>query len=318
MFTVVACSNKETGKKSDDKKTEETVQSEIEEDKVDVEVDEGTDKETETTEDNTQAETSENTQSDSTQSAEPIVTKTTMYAKSNVNVRSGAGTSNSQIGSLTKGQEIVKIGEENGWSKIEFNGGIGYVSSKYLSTEKVSTSTANSSAGNNNGANTNANIGSTTPSTPTHEHTWVTENKTYECIETYVNGCNGCGYPLFTITESGTQLIENLYFHPACYSEKLGMDCTGGGFHNESYTRGYCYLCGGKVEFRQCMWTEMGKLCSKNEALGAYEKIEFDQNHFMYLNSCDCGKNRIVISGEDGKGLILVKEYCSICGAIKE
>lgn len=62
----------------------------------------------------------------------------------------------------------------------------------------------------------------------------------------------------------------------------------------------------------------MGKLCSKNEALGAYEKIEFDQNHFMYLNSCDCGKNRIVISGEDGKGLILVKEYCSICGAIKE
>lgn len=319
MLAVVACGNKETGKQSDGKKTEETVQSEIEDDKADVEVGEDTNKEEETTEDNTQVESPDNAQSDSAQPTEPVVTKTAMYAKSNVNVRSGAGTSNAQIGSLTKGQEVVKIGEENGWSKIEFNGGIGYVSSKYLSAEKVSASTANSSVGNGNvSTNNNANIGNTTPSTSTHEHTWVTEDKTYEYIKTYVNGCNGCGYPLFTITESGTQPIENSYSHPACYSEKLGMDCTGGGFHNESYTRGYCYFCGGKVEFRQCMWTEMGKLCSKNEALGAYEKIVFDQNHFMYLNSCVCGKNWIVIRSGDGKGLILVKEYCSICGAIKE
>ncbi len=319
MLAVIACGNNKTSKKSDDKKAQETVQGETENDiEEEGNVKEDTEKEAETSEDATQTETSSSTDNSNAQSVEPTVEKVTMYAKSSVNVRSGAGASNTKVGSLTKGQEVTKVGEENGWSKIEFNGTVGYVSSKYLSAEKVSAITSNNSTGNNNSTNSNANIGSTTPSTPVHEHTWVIENKTYEYIKTYVNGCNGCGYPLFTITESGTQPIENLYFHPACYSEKLGMDCTGGGFHNESYTRGYCYFCGGKVEFRQCMWTEMGKLCGKNEALGTYEKIEFDQNHFMYLNSCDCSKNCIMIDGEDGKGLIFVKEYCSICGAMKE
>lgn len=94
MLAVVACGNKEIDKKASNNKTEEVVQSEVEDDKADVEEGE----EAETTEDSTQSETPENTQSDSTQSAEPVVTKTTMYAKSNVNIRSGAGTSNAQTG----------------------------------------------------------------------------------------------------------------------------------------------------------------------------------------------------------------------------
>lgn len=94
MLAVVACGNKETDKKASNNKTEEVVQSEVEDDKADVEEGE----EAETAEDSTQSETPENTQSDSTQSAEPVVTKTTMYAKSNVNIRSGAGTSNAQTG----------------------------------------------------------------------------------------------------------------------------------------------------------------------------------------------------------------------------
>lgn len=155
MLAVVACGNKETGKQSDDKKTEETAQSEIEDDKVDIEVDE----EAESTEDSTQSETPENIQSESVQST---VTKTTMYAKSNVNVRSGAGTSNSQIGSLTKGQEVTKVGEENGWSKIEFNGDIGYVKSEYLSTEKVDTNTQNNQNTNNSGNNNSSTNNGTT------------------------------------------------------------------------------------------------------------------------------------------------------------
>lgn len=312
MLAVVACGNKETGKKNDDKKTGETVQSEVEDDKADVEEDE----EAETTEDNTQSQTPENTQSESTQSAEPIVTKTTMYAKSNVNIRSGAGTSNAQIGSLTKGQEVIKVGEENGWSKIEFNGSVGYVSTKYLSTEKVSTSTTNSSAGNAN-TNNNTNNENTTPSTLTHEHDWQpVKVREYQVIKNYVNGCNGCGYPLFTISENGAQHIENLYFHPACYSERLGGDCTGGGFHNESYTSGYCGLCGGKVSYRQCMWTENGKRCIKNEAAGAYEKVEYDQNYFMYFDSCDCGHNSIIVG--DAGGIVYGDDVCNICGETKK
>ncbi len=154
----------------------------------------------------------------------------------------------------------------------------------------------------------------TEPKVPEHEHSWEREHREYQFIKTYVNGCNGCGYPLFKITANGTQHIEDLYSHSPCYSDKLGGECTGGGFHNESYTRGYCYVCGGKVSYRQCMWTEMGKRCAKNEALGAYKKVTFDQNHFMYLDVCACGRNNVVIDGVTGSGLILKKSTCSICG----
>ena len=317
MLTVVACGNKETGKKNDDKKTQETVQSEAEND-AEEDVKEDTEKEAENTGDATQVETPENSENNNTQSVEPTFEKVTMYAKSSVNVRSGAGTSNTKVGSLTKGQEVAKVGEENGWSKIEFNGTVGYVSSKYLSTEKVSVSTANSSTGNSNGnTNNNTNTENTTPSTPTHEHDWQpVKLREYQVIKNYVNGCNGCGYPLFTISENGAQHIENLYFHPACYSERLGGDCTGGGFHSESYTSGYCGLCGGKVSYRQCMWTENGKRCIKNEAAGPYEKVEFDQNYFMYFDACDCGHNSIIVG--DAGGIVYGNDVCSICGATKK
>jgi len=158
MLTVVACGNKETGKKNDDKKTQETVQSEAEND-AEEDVKEDTDEEAETPEDATQ------TDSNNTQTVDSVVEKVTMYAKSNVNVRSGAGTSNSKIGSLTKGQEIVKIGEENGWTKIEFNGSTGYVKSEYLSTEKVEVSIPNNQGGNQTSGNATTNNGGTNNNT---------------------------------------------------------------------------------------------------------------------------------------------------------
>lgn len=248
---------------------------------------------------------------------EKPIEKVTMYAKSDVNVRKGAGASTARIGGLTKGQQVVKIAEENGWSKIEFNGAVGYVSSTYLSTDKVSTGSVNSNTSNSNTSNSNTsngNTGNVASSIPTHEHEWeAVEKRRYTVIENYINGCNGCGYPLFTVTENGAQHIENLYVHPPCYSERLGSDCTGGGFHSESYTSGYCGLCGGKVSYRQCMWTENGKRCIKNEAAGAYEKVEFDQNYFMYFDSCDCGRNLIFADG-----IVFDYEVCKICGITKK
>lgn len=185
-LVLTGCGKVETNKKDDNKKTDEVVQSEIEGNEEDAEAGEESGEEVESTE-----ETPEN----STQTPEitqPTVTKTTMYAKSSVNVRSGAGTSHSKVGSLAKGQEVTKVGEENGWSKIEFNGGVGYVSSKYLSTEKVETSSSN--AGNktdnnttsnpNNGGSTNTGNNHTTTNqnteTPVHEHSWepIKEEKT--------------------------------------------------------------------------------------------------------------------------------------------
>ena len=322
MLTVAACGNNATEKKNNDNKIEETVQNELNNEDKKPE-DDAQNSETEEPKEDLQVEETKAQEDDvqpEEKPAEPTVTKVTMYAKSNVNVRSGANASHSKIGNLVKGQEVVKVGEENGWSKIEFNGAVGYVSSKYLSSEKINTNV------NNHGNNSNTNAGNTspnvptpstpTPSTPTHEHNWIHEHKNYEIIENYVNGCNGCGYPLFTIGESGASHIENLYFHPPCYTDRFEGDCTGGGFHNESFTSGYCYSCGGKVSYRQCMWTEMGKRCCKNETLGTYEKVVFDGNFLMYFDVCDCGAN--IIACDDNGGAILVRKVCGICGLVEE
>lgn len=52
----------------------------------------------------------------------------------NLNVRSGAGTSYSIIGSLAKGKAVVVLSSSGGWSRVLYNGTkTGYVSSQYLS-----------------------------------------------------------------------------------------------------------------------------------------------------------------------------------------
>lgn len=57
-----------------------------------------------------------------------------------VNLRKGAGTDYDAITSLAKGTELKRTGEtDNGWSRVEYNGETGYLSSKYISTEKPET-----------------------------------------------------------------------------------------------------------------------------------------------------------------------------------
>lgn len=54
---------------------------------------------------------------------------------SNLNVRSGAGTSYPRIATLGKGDTVIRLSTSGGWSKILFHGTrIGYVSSQYLSS----------------------------------------------------------------------------------------------------------------------------------------------------------------------------------------
>ncbi|MGL6108215.1 C40 family peptidase [Romboutsia sp.] len=55
-----------------------------------------------------------------------------------VNFRTGPSTSNSSMGKLNKGTEVGFISESNGWSKISYNGKIGYMSSQYLSNKNDS------------------------------------------------------------------------------------------------------------------------------------------------------------------------------------
>lgn len=69
---------------------------------------------------------------------------TPMYATSEVNMRSGAGTENEILGTLAPSEEVAVIYSENGWTKILYNDVEAYVSSDYLSESQpdITTQTA--------------------------------------------------------------------------------------------------------------------------------------------------------------------------------
>ncbi len=78
----------------------------------------------------------------------------TMYATTTVNVRSSYSTNSDKLGSLTKAQSVTRTGigtgDAAGWSRIEFNGKVAYVSSDYLSATKPQVSTG-SNGGSSSG-----------------------------------------------------------------------------------------------------------------------------------------------------------------------
>lgn len=80
----------------------------------------------------------------------------TMYAKSAVNVRDLPSTDGKKIGSLKASQEITITGkcDQTGWYRFELNGTTGYVSDKYIVSEKP---TVNTVASTNNSSNTAGN-----------------------------------------------------------------------------------------------------------------------------------------------------------------
>ena len=90
----------------------------------------------------------------------------TMYATTTVNVRSSYSTNSDKLGSLTKAQSVTRTGigtgAATGWSRIEFNGKVAYVSSDYLSATKPQVNTSTGSSGSSGGQTSKP---STQPST---------------------------------------------------------------------------------------------------------------------------------------------------------
>ena len=87
----------------------------------------------------------------------------TMYAKSAVNVRDLPSTDGKKIGSLKASQEITVTGkcDQTGWYRFDWNNTTGYVSDKYIVSEKPVSNIAantgsNSTAGNTTQQNTAA------------------------------------------------------------------------------------------------------------------------------------------------------------------
>ena len=62
----------------------------------------------------------------------PSTTKTGVVTASSLNVRNGYGSGYSRIGSLSNGAKVEIVESKNGWHKIKFNGGYGYVSGDYI------------------------------------------------------------------------------------------------------------------------------------------------------------------------------------------
>ncbi len=70
-----------------------------------------------------------------------LKSKSLYVSATRVNFRSGPSTSYSIIGKLSIGDKVEVISTSNGWSKIRYNGKIGYASSKYLSSSSPESNT---------------------------------------------------------------------------------------------------------------------------------------------------------------------------------
>ena len=92
------------------------------------------------TENITEKEASETEQQNNNNSSQ----KTGYISGSSVNFREEANTSGTVISKLSRNTEVKVLSEENGWSKIEVNGTVGFVSSSYVSDEKVATTSRSS------------------------------------------------------------------------------------------------------------------------------------------------------------------------------
>ena len=71
---------------------------------------------------------------------------------SSLNVRSGASTSSSVIGSLSNGSKVTIVGESGSWYKISYGNTTGYVSKEYVSLGSSVPNTGNNSGNSNSNA----------------------------------------------------------------------------------------------------------------------------------------------------------------------
>ena len=81
-----------------------------------------------------------------------------MYAKSAVNVRDLPNTDGKKIGSLKASQEIAVTGkcDQTGWYRFDLNNTTGYVSDKYIVSEKPVSNVAANTGSNSTAGNTTA------------------------------------------------------------------------------------------------------------------------------------------------------------------
>ena len=134
----------------------------------------------------------------------------TMYAKSAVNVRDLPSTDGKKIGSLKASQEITVTGkcDQTGWYRFELNNTTGYVSDKYIVSEKPVSNVA--ATGNSNAA------GNQYASNTVDDTFGITEEQIENFMKTHGNGGTGnTGNTVVGNTITGNLSAENDYFDRA-------------------------------------------------------------------------------------------------------
>lgn len=134
----------------------------------------------------------------------------TMYAKSAVNVRDLPSTDGKKIGSLKASQEITVTGkcDQTGWYRFDLNGTTGYVSDKYIVSEKPVSNIA---------ANGNSNTAGNQYASNTADDTFgITEEQIENFMKTHGDGSTGnTGNTVVGNTITGNLSAENDYFDRA-------------------------------------------------------------------------------------------------------
>ena len=134
----------------------------------------------------------------------------TMYAKSAVNVRDLPNTDGKKIGSLKTSQEIIVTGkcDQTGWYRFELNNTTGYVSDKYIVSEKPVSNVA--TAGNSNTA------GNQYASNTVDDTFGITEEQIENFMKTHGDGSTGnTDNKVVGNTITGKLSAENDYFDRA-------------------------------------------------------------------------------------------------------
>lgn len=132
----------------------------------------------------------------------------TMYAKSAVNVRDLPSTDGKKIGSLKASQEITVTGkcDQTGWYRFDWNNTTGYVSDKYIVSEKPVSNVA--ATGNNNTA------GNQYASNTVDDTFGITEEQIENFMKTHGDGATG---------NTTTTISKDAYFDRAMAEQVFAM-----------------------------------------------------------------------------------------------
>lgn len=135
----------------------------------------------------------------------------TMYAKSAVNVRDLPSTDGKKIGNLKASQEIAVTGkcDQTGWYRFDWNGTTGYVSDKYIVSEKPVANTVASTGSNSAAANQYA-------SNTVDDTFGITEEQIENFMKTHGDGATGN-------TNTGNTSNTSDYFDRAAAEQIFAM-----------------------------------------------------------------------------------------------